>query len=165
MRNREVTQQGRRNLFLKGVQQRADDQRWERRGVEHKVLSTEWFNETQARLQAKSLDPDSLLTEQDIEDAERLEEERQRQLEAADQVLDDDMIMDAIMEDDEDEFDALASSSEQQQQQPNSSSDWIARPHSPQWSDDEDYDSLFMDFLSTSNQQTASFSSGDVEMA
>lgn len=37
VRNREVTQQSRRNLFLKGVQQRADDHRWERRGVEHKV--------------------------------------------------------------------------------------------------------------------------------
>ncbi|KAH8840365.1 hypothetical protein MCOR27_001241 [Pyricularia oryzae] len=156
VRNREATQQSRRNLFLKGVQQRADDHRWERRGVEHKVLSTEWFNETQARQQAKLLDPDSLLTEEDIEDAERLEEERQSRYEE----IPDDLMMDSMMED-EHEFEALASNV-QQQQAPSSGT---TRPDSPHLSDDEDYDSLFMDFLSTQNQRTAPASSGDVEMS
>ncbi|KAI6369439.1 hypothetical protein MCOR25_004399 [Pyricularia grisea] len=157
VRNREATQQSRRNLFLKGVQQRADDHRWERRGVEHKVLSTEWFNETQARQQAKLLDPDNLLTEEDIQDAERLEEERRKNYEE----IPDDLMMDSMMEEDEHEFEALVSNVEQHQ----ATSSEATRPDSPHLSDDEDYDSLFMDFLSSQNQQTAPASSADVEMS
>ncbi|TLS24717.1 hypothetical protein PpBr36_08167 [Pyricularia pennisetigena] len=156
VRNREAAQQSRRRLFLNGVQQRADDHRWERRGVEHKVLSTEWFNETQARQQAKLMDPDSLLTEEDIEDAERLEEERRSSYAE----IPDDLMMDSMMED-EHEFEALVSNV-QQHQVPSSGT---TRPDSPHLSDDEDYDSLFMDFLSTQNQEIAPASSGDVEMS
>lgn len=41
VRGREGFQEARRNLFLKKVQQRSDDRRWERRGVENKVCPSQ----------------------------------------------------------------------------------------------------------------------------
>ncbi|KAL8392921.1 hypothetical protein RB595_002930 [Gaeumannomyces hyphopodioides] len=154
VRGREGFQQARRNLFLKKVQQRSDDQRWERRGVENKLQSAEWFEMDRARRQAKMLDRDGMITESDIADAERLFEHDE-----FDQCPDD-MMADAMLQEEEAELEALISSGAGQQQ----SSSGPGRPASPHWSDEDDYDALFMDLISEQESQLP-VSSGDVEMS
>ncbi|KAL8418193.1 hypothetical protein RB594_001704 [Gaeumannomyces avenae] len=150
-RGREGFQEARRNLFLKKVQQRSDDKRWERRGVENKLQSAEWFEMDRARRQAKMLDREGMITESDIADAEGLYDEFDQ--------CPDDMMADAMLQEEEAEFEALISSSGVGQPQ---SSGGPGRPASPHWSDD-DYDALFMDLISEQENQLP-VSSGDVEM-
>ncbi|KLU86561.1 hypothetical protein MAPG_05573 [Magnaporthiopsis poae ATCC 64411] len=155
VRGREGFQEARRNLFLKKVQQRSDDRRWERRGVESKLQSAEWFEMDRARRQAKMLDRDGLITESDIADAESLfDEEREFDRERQ---PDDDMMVDAMLpEEEEAELEALISSS----------SAGPRRPASPHWAedDDDDYDALFMDLISKQETQLP-VCSGDVDMS
>lgn len=151
VRGREGFQEARRNLFLKKVQQRSDDRRWERRGVENKLQSAEWFEMDRARRQAKMLDRDGLITESDIADAESLFDEER----GFDQEQPDDMMVDAMLQEGEEaEFEALISSSA-----------GLRRPASPHWADDDDdYDALFMDLISEQENQLP-VCSGDVDMS
>ncbi|KAL8418194.1 hypothetical protein RB594_001704 [Gaeumannomyces avenae] len=132
-RGREGFQEARRNLFLK------------------KLQSAEWFEMDRARRQAKMLDREGMITESDIADAEGLYDEFDQ--------CPDDMMADAMLQEEEAEFEALISSSGVGQPQ---SSGGPGRPASPHWSDD-DYDALFMDLISEQENQLP-VSSGDVEM-
>jgi hypothetical protein len=83
----------------------------------------------------------------DVDELERLERELQQP-----DGEDDDMMVDAIAREEEEEIDAMvsmfqAASSQQQLPAPPDSANGYA------FSDDEDYDSLFMDFVSQDDSQ------------
>jgi hypothetical protein len=171
VQKREVTQAARRTLFLKNVRQRADDQKWERRGGDQevheafpwpcilciltisKLLKLEWWSLNRELRQAKNSDVEGVVSEAEIEAAANLV-----QLPASTMQHDaDEMMADTIAEREEAELDAMISSFAQQ-----TASSQISRPDSPHFSDDEDYDALFTDFLSQENQGGGT--TGDVEM-
>jgi hypothetical protein len=93
-------------------------------------------------------------TDADIDDAERIEEE----ISQSQQV--DDMMVDAIAQEEEAELDALLSS------MPRDDVDMPEeRPSSPYFSEDEDYDALFMDFISQQGQAMGISQDEDTEMS
>ena len=107
--------------------------------------------------QARDADIEGIVSEAEIEDAARLQQE-QPELSAS-QHGEDEMIIDEILQQEEAELDALISS-----QPEGPSSSYPRRPDSPQLSDNEDYDALFMDFLSQ-DSRCESTASGDVVMS
>ncbi|CAK7213299.1 hypothetical protein SBRCBS47491_001758 [Sporothrix bragantina] len=68
--SRDAAQQTRRTLFLRNVRQRADDRNWDRRNFEQELQKLEWWSLERELRQARESDVMSMLTEQDIEDAE-----------------------------------------------------------------------------------------------
>ncbi|KAK2070187.1 hypothetical protein P8C59_004702 [Phyllachora maydis] len=143
-----------RLLVAQGVQnvrQRADDRRWEQRGGENELLKLEWFRETREMREAKRTDTDGVISAEDVE----LEEDSGRRNHHPDQ---DEAMLGMIEEQEQAEVDALLSS-----YSPSDYSSQI-RPDSPHFSDEDDYDSLFRDFLVQQKSQGSPFSE-DVEMS
>ncbi|KAI1643756.1 uncharacterized protein F4817DRAFT_348889 [Daldinia loculata] len=152
--NRENAQESRRNLFLRNIRKRADDKKWERRGGDQEALKLEWSMLDRQRRDQKNADLDGMVFEDEIEDIAEL------QREAMDNP--DDMMIDAIAQEEEEELDAMLSMFEAQTQ----SSQPPIGAASPAISDDEDYDHLFMDFLSQQERNSQGFiSSGQMDMS
>ncbi|KAF3760605.1 hypothetical protein M406DRAFT_342819 [Cryphonectria parasitica EP155] len=170
---REAAQESRRKLFLKNVRQRAEDQRWQRRGGEQELLKLEWFSLNAELRQAKNADLDGTIFESDIEDAARLREEATRKPRALSTISEsessgmgrrsdqqpnvDDMMVDMFEQDEQAELEALLASMPERQ----SARNWES-PGSPHWldevddvddDDDDDYDAVFMDYLSQEGVQ------------
>ncbi|KAI0017074.1 hypothetical protein F4780DRAFT_628417 [Xylariomycetidae sp. FL0641] len=137
--SRENTQEGRRKLFLKNVRQRADDKAWERRGGDQDVLKLEWATLNRQWRQQKDADLDGVVFEHELED---IPETSQEPLSRDS----DDVMVDAIARDEERELDAMLSLLEP------ASFEAQEQPDSPSLSDDDDYDSLFQDYLSEQEQ-------------
>ncbi|CAK7272185.1 hypothetical protein SEPCBS119000_004991 [Sporothrix epigloea] len=68
--SRDAAQQTRRTLFLRNVRQRADEHNWARRDLEQELQKLEWWSLERELRQARESDVMSILTDQDIEDAE-----------------------------------------------------------------------------------------------
>ncbi|KAJ2980832.1 hypothetical protein NUW58_g6841 [Xylaria curta] len=132
--SREKVHEGRRTLFLKNVRQRADDKKWEQRGGDQEALKLEWNVLNRRWKQERDLDLDGIIYNNELEYIP------ETALEAQEDV--DSMMANAMAQEEEAELDAMLSlldtSSPQTPNYPDASS----------LSDDEDYDSLFMDILS-----------------
>lgn len=124
---------------MKNVRQRAEDRKWEQRGGDQEALKLEWHVLNMQRRQEKELDIDGLVFDDETE--EIAENQRDVQMEETD-----DMMVDAIAREEEAELEAMLSLLDT-----TSSLQVPRRPNTPSLSDDEDYDTLFMDMLS---QQT-----------
>ncbi|KAI1418473.1 hypothetical protein F5Y13DRAFT_184113 [Hypoxylon sp. FL1857] len=148
---RENAQESRRNLFLRNVRKRADDKKWDRRGGDQEALKLEWSILERQRRQQKNTDLDGMMFEDEIEDFVELQRETQQDP--------DDMMVDVIAQEEEEELNAMLSMYEAQSSQP------PAGPASPAISDDEDYDSLFMDFLSQQRSNQDCMSSGQMDIS
>lgn len=126
------------------------------------LLKLEWFSLNKDLQQAKNADLNGLVLDSDIEDAARLREEvmskaralegssgASARLERGDMNMDvDDMLVDMFEQEQQAELEAMATEMSGQA----SSND--RPPGTPQWSDDEDYDAIFMDYL---NQEQEGF--------
>ncbi|WYZ41443.1 hypothetical protein EsH8_V_000338 [Colletotrichum jinshuiense] len=145
VRKREEAQEGRRKLFLQNVRSRADDRTYQRRDMEGTLLKSDWDRDVRQRYYAKQLEGDAVFSEADIEDAATLF------LEHAHQIPEgvDDMMVDAIAQEEQEELDALLLSYDQssEAQQPVQSSQ-RAQSDSFNLLDDDDYDALFMNMVS-----------------
>ncbi|ROW00806.1 hypothetical protein VMCG_06539 [Cytospora schulzeri] len=177
---REVAQEGRRKLFLRNVRQRAEDRRWEMRGGEQELLKLEWFSLNKDLQRAKNADLDGIVFESDIEEAARLREEAMSRSSFARREAPesnpgaDEMMVDALEQEqlaELEQLEALEASildgsvderSRWQQQQRSQKP-----PDSPHWSDDDDYDELFMDYLSQEqqSQNQAPDPSGEMDLS
>ncbi|RYP53843.1 hypothetical protein DL768_001294 [Monosporascus sp. mg162] len=144
--SRENMQDSRRKLFLKNVRQRADDKTWQRRGGDQEALKLEWSLLDRRRREMKNSDIDGLVFEDEIDDIPELHAEAPGPAQEADE-----MMVDAVMQEEEQELEAMLSMLEAQ-----SSSQVPARPDMPSLSDDDDYDSIFMDLLSQQQQRSSS---------
>ncbi|KAI2618219.1 hypothetical protein GGR54DRAFT_640787 [Hypoxylon sp. NC1633] len=145
-------QESRRNLFLRNVRKRADDKNWERRGGDQEALKLEWSMLDKQRRDQKNADLDGMVFEDEIEDISDIQR---------DEALrnPNDMMVDAIAQEEEEELNAMLSMFEAQASQPPPTA-----PYSPALSDDEDYDSIFMDFLSKQDSSSQDFiSSGQMD--
>lgn len=140
------------------------------------LLKLEWSSLNRDLQQARNADLDGVVFDSDIEDAAHLREEVMRRpprslLEAIPEAsasqeegIDADaMMVDMFEQEQAAELEALVSSmaARQQQQAPS------RRLDSSHWSDDEDYDALFMDYLSQEQQgqNQAPASSGDMDLS
>ncbi|TRX93463.1 hypothetical protein FHL15_005738 [Xylaria flabelliformis] len=150
--SREKAQEGRRTLFLKNVRQRAEDRKWEQRGGDQETLKLEWNVLNRQRKQEKDMDLDGIVYDDELEDIP------ESAFEAQDKT--DDMIVDAIAREEEAELDAMLSLLDN-----NSSPQTVKRPDTPSLSDDEDYDTLFMDILSQQSTDDRFISSGEMDMS
>lgn len=127
------------------------------------LLKLEWSSLNKDIQQARNADLDGVVFESDIEDAARLREEVMRKpptralLEAIPEeagIFDanaDAMMVDMFEQEQEAELQALVSS----MGAPSSSASAAPGPRppvSPHWSDDDEYDELFVDFLSREQQ-------------
>ncbi|KAK0727041.1 hypothetical protein B0T26DRAFT_737864 [Lasiosphaeria miniovina] len=163
VKRREEAQDSRRRLFLQNVRQRADEHKWERRGGEDELLKLEWVRLNRELRQAKHSDTACMVSEGEIEDepAQQLQPHLQNnnQNPAIDDV--DALMVNAIEQQEEAELNALLSSL------PDESPNRQSRPWSPHFFlDDDDYDGLFMDFLSQQSHDDAAMAlSQDVEMS
>ncbi|KAL7622885.1 hypothetical protein AAE478_006564 [Parahypoxylon ruwenzoriense] len=146
--SRENAQESRRNLFLRNVRKRADDKKWERRGGDQEALKLEWSMLDRQRREQKNADLDGMVFEDEIEDIPEL---LQRQ---APQDLDD-MMVDAIAQEEAEEMNAMFSILEAQPSQPS------FRPSPPSIPDDDDYDSIFRDLLSQQQASNQNFASSE----
>ncbi|CAN8106436.1 unnamed protein product [Discula destructiva] len=172
---REVAQESRRKLFLKNVRQRAEDQRWERRGGEQELEKLEWvsFNKDLRAWQAKAAAVDGAVNlDSDIEDAARLREEAMRsrpsrKLSAIPEVdMEmgvDDMLVDMFEQEQQAELEAMAEAMSSGDTPP-------LPPDTPHWSDEDEYDALFMDYLAREQQEGPVHSqdvgcSGDMDLS
>ncbi|KAI1211513.1 uncharacterized protein F4807DRAFT_458408 [Annulohypoxylon truncatum] len=156
--NRENAQESRRNLFLRNVRKRADDRQWERRGGDQETLKLEWSILDRQRREQKNADIDGIVFEDEIDDILELQ---RRQPEDQDP---DEMMVDAMAQEEEAELNAMLSMLETHSSQPR------AETTSPTLVDDDDYDDLFMDLLSqqgqTSHNTNQGFaSSGQMDMS
>ncbi|KAK3328352.1 hypothetical protein B0T19DRAFT_424272 [Cercophora scortea] len=164
VQKREDAQDGRRRLFLNNVRQRADEKKWERRGGENELLKLEWQRLNRELRSAKDSDLEGVVMEDEIEDEPQLRALRQ-ELVGVDRGMDvdvdaDAMMVDAIEQQEQAEIDALLLSI------PFDTPSSQARPDSPQhFSDDEDYDSIFLGLLSSQQSEQALTLSQDVEMS
>ncbi|KAK3685764.1 hypothetical protein B0T22DRAFT_229156 [Podospora appendiculata] len=164
VQKREDVQDGRRRLFLNNVRQRADEKKWERRGGENELLKLEWQRLNRELRSAKNSDLEGVVMEEEIEDEPQLHALRQ-ELAGVDRDMDmdvdaDAMMVDAIEQQEQAEIDALLLSI------PLDTTSSQARPDSPQhFSDDDDYDSIFMDLLSSQRSEQAFTLSQDVDMS
>ncbi|KAI0134086.1 hypothetical protein BJ170DRAFT_183828 [Xylariales sp. AK1849] len=149
--SRENGQESRRKLFLKNVRQRADDKQWGRRGGDQEVLKLEWATLDQRRRQLKDSDIDGLVLEDELEDIPEMSGQGP-----------DDMMVDSYVQEEEAELDAMLSAYEAQSQ---SYSQPPTRPDSPSLSDDDDYDSLFVDLLSKQESPRDIVLSGQMDMS
>ncbi|KAI8957847.1 hypothetical protein F5Y11DRAFT_352104 [Daldinia sp. FL1419] len=152
--NRENAQESRRNLFLRNVRKRADDKKWERRGGDQEALKLEWSMLDRQRREQKNADLDGMVFEDEIEDIAELQRETIGSP--------DDTMVDILAQEEEEQLDAMLSMLEAQ----NQSSQPRAGTTSPAISDDEDYDHLFMDFLSQQEMSDQGFiSSGQMDIS
>lgn len=139
------------------------------------MLKLEWFSLNADLRQAKNAEYDGTIFESDIEDAARLREEvmrKPRTLDASPQAGvseepgDEDVDADAMMVDmleqvELAELEALVSTISEQSSTRNDKP-----PDSPRWSDDDEYDALFIDYLSQQQQQDQEMaSSGDMDLS
>ncbi|KAK4158507.1 hypothetical protein C8A00DRAFT_10768 [Chaetomidium leptoderma] len=141
LKRREDLQEGRRRLFFQNVRQRQEDKRWEMRGGEDELLKLEWWRLNRERQQAKEAEVEQYLGVMDADVMAREEEELQMQMQMqmhAHQDMDA-LMADAIAQQEEAEVDALVSSLQGQDQ--------------AHFSDDDDYDELFMDLIMQQQQQ------------
>ncbi|KEZ38777.1 Uncharacterized protein SAPIO_CDS10810 [Scedosporium apiospermum] len=145
LRKREEGQETRRQLFLRTVRGRADDRAWERRSIEGHALRR-WYEEEQQIYRQKENDVAGMPTEEDLEDAITMVDQ-QDQLEAMVPEDLDDMMVDEIARQEELELEALLASYEQPSPplSSNSQEGLPQRPPSPYYSDDEEYDQIFME--------------------
>ncbi|KAJ3577571.1 hypothetical protein NPX13_g2997 [Xylaria arbuscula] len=150
--SREKAQESRRTLFLKNVRKRADDRKWEQRGGDQEALKLEWHILDKQRRQEKDMDLDGFVYENELEDI--LENPYELSQEA------DDMMVDAMAQEEEAELDAMLSLLDAD------SSQVPRRPDTPSLSDDEDYDTLFNDMLSQQPDEGDVFdSSGQMDLS
>ncbi|KAJ9156086.1 hypothetical protein NKR23_g861 [Pleurostoma richardsiae] len=156
LKKREEANGDRRRLFLQNVRRRAEDQRWERRGGENELLKLEWFSMDREFRQAKNSDIQGIVSDAEIEDAARIRAEKANAMPYEDP---DEMMADVLAQEEQAELDALISSMDQPP-----SAESTQRPDSPHWSDDEDYDSLFRDFVSQEGCESI-VSSGQMDMS
>lgn len=94
----------------------------------------------------KNTDIDGFVFEDEIDDIPELHAEASGTAQEADE-----MMVDAVMQEEEQELEAMLSMLESQ-----SSSQVPAKPDTPSLSDDDDYDSIFMDLLSQQQQRSSS---------
>ncbi|CAK7270563.1 hypothetical protein SEPCBS57363_004166 [Sporothrix epigloea] len=179
--SRDAAQQTRRTLFLRNVRQRADDHNWNRRNLEQEKL--EWWSLERELRQARELDVMSMLTDQDIEDAEdwvaspifsqpssslslpfEQSKDARRQNNYYDRAAndergneEDERMVELLMREEEAEMEALIASME------NSANAGFAddgsvpppeRPDSAVYSEDADYDTIFSEILSGVGEDT-----------
>ncbi|KAI1395056.1 hypothetical protein F4819DRAFT_492853 [Hypoxylon fuscum] len=144
--NRENAQEGRRSLFLKNVRQRADDRQWLRRGGDQEALKLEWSMLDRQRRQQKDADLDGIVFEDEIEDIPELQRESPQNP--------DDMMVDAIAQEEEEELNAMFSMYEAQSSRLSQPSQPPMQTEPPALSDDEDYDDIFQDLLSQQEGST-----------
>ncbi|KAK2038300.1 hypothetical protein LZ31DRAFT_559709 [Colletotrichum somersetense] len=145
VRKREEAQENRRKLFLQNVRQRANDRSYERRDMEGTLLKSDWDRDMRQRYYTKQLEGDALFSEADIEDAAAIAQERAQQIPNDA----DDMMVDAIAQEEQDELDALLLSYDQSSEpQYSAHSSQSMHTDASSLSDDEDYDALFMNLLS-----------------
>jgi hypothetical protein len=116
------------------------------------VLKLEWWRESRELRDAMDTDERGMLSEADIEDAAQLDGQISK-----DALDPDDMVADAIAQAEEAEMDTLLSSVPEE---PWSSGKRLDSPH---FSDDDEYDALFTDFILQESDQQA-ISSQDVAM-
>ncbi|KAK3365727.1 hypothetical protein B0T24DRAFT_397142 [Lasiosphaeria ovina] len=163
VKRREEAQDSRRRLFLQNVRQRADEHKWERRGGEDELLKLEWVRLNRELRQAKHSDTACMVSEGEIEDEPALQLHPHFQNHNRNPAVDDvdALMVDAIEQQEEAELDALLSSL------PEESQNRQSQPGSPCFfSDDDDYDGLFMDLLSRQSQDDPAMAlSQDVEMS
>ncbi|KAI8629856.1 hypothetical protein F5Y19DRAFT_61849 [Xylariaceae sp. FL1651] len=151
--SRDKAQESRRTLFLKNVRQRSDDKKWEQRGGDQEALKLEWNVLSRHWRQEKESDLDGIVFENELEDIPET-------IDAAWQETDD-MMVDAMAQEEEAEMDAMLSMLETGP----FSSQTPARPDTPALSNDEDYDTLFMDILSQQDGDSELVSSGQMDMS
>lgn len=125
-------------------------------------MKLEWWRLTrELREQKESELANFIPTDADIDDAARIEEKTNAQQQPDMDV--DDMMADAIAQEEEAEMEALLSSmprDDMEMQIPEEK-----RPDSPHFSEDEDYDALFMDLLNQQGEQGGVGQDGDTEMS
>ncbi|KAK4251697.1 hypothetical protein C7999DRAFT_27774 [Corynascus novoguineensis] len=158
LKRREDAQEDRRRLFFQNVRQRQEDKRWEMRGGEDELLKLEWLRFQREHIQAKEAEFSQYIGMVDA-DMAALEEEDMRMHEHAHQDVDE-LMADAIAQQEDAEIEAFLSALEGQASSSLASS-------SAQFSDDEDYDRLFMDLIQQQQQQAVEETghSQDVEMS
>ncbi|KAK4237430.1 hypothetical protein C8A03DRAFT_16031 [Achaetomium macrosporum] len=159
VKRREDAQESRRRLFLQNVRQRQEDKRWEMRGGEDELLKLEWYRLNRERLQARDAELDEYLAAIDAdlvaqEEAELRRIREQQQQQQPGNVDVDALMADVIAQEEEAEVDALVSALE-------AGSD--GQRQSTHFSDDEDYDGLFMDLIQQQDGERICYSQ-DVEM-
>ncbi|KAH8893260.1 hypothetical protein GQ53DRAFT_745503 [Thozetella sp. PMI_491] len=152
VQKRDDAREGRRMLFLNNVRQRAEDQKWERRGGENELLRLEWTRLTRELHQAKDTDSEGFVQDSDLEEAWQLQGNLSPRIE----VDMDAQMVDALEQEEAAELDALVSSLPQ----PSSSQ---SDPGSSFFSDDDDYDALFNDLVEHANDPYMA-ASQDIEM-
>ncbi|KAI3325861.1 hypothetical protein HD806DRAFT_488459 [Xylariaceae sp. AK1471] len=151
--SREKAQESRRTLFLRNVRQRADDRKWEQRGGDQEALKLEWNVLNRQWRQQKDMDLDGFVFNDEIEDVPENPNEVQYET--------DNMMVDAIAQEEEAEVDAMLSLLDTR-----SSSQVPEPPYMASLSDDEDYDTLFMDILSRQEGDSKGFvPSGQMDMS
>ncbi|KAI0505917.1 hypothetical protein F5B22DRAFT_651205 [Xylaria bambusicola] len=151
--SREKAQESRRTLFLKNVRKRTDDKKWEQRGGDQEALKLEWHILDKQRRQEKDTDLDGFVYENELEDIPENPYELSQEA--------DNMMVDAMAQEEEAELDAMLSLLDAE-----ASSQVPRRPGTPSLSDDEDYDTLFMDILSQQTDEGDGFiSSGQMDMS
>ncbi|KAB5515206.1 hypothetical protein GE09DRAFT_1231453 [Coniochaeta sp. 2T2.1] len=168
VKKREEMRESRRRLFLKNVRERGDDRAWERRGGDQEVLRLEWSRLNNELRQQKEADLAVFGTDADIEEAVQLQEQSGHREESSIRQPGmgiDDMMVDAIAREEEAEIEALLSL------MPNGDGDGDremgdgeGRPESVYFSDEEDYDALFME-LSQQDATEGMVLSQDTEMS
>ncbi|KAL2129808.1 hypothetical protein VTI74DRAFT_7278 [Chaetomium olivicolor] len=152
LRRREDAQEGRRRLFFQNVRRRQEEKRWEMRGGEDELLKLEFWRLSRERQQAWEAEAEQYLGGMDA-DLVALEEEELR-MQAQWGVADmDAMMADAIAQQEAAEVDALISGL-----------DAVPGAGSPHFSDDDDYDGIFMELVQQEGGQGMGFSQ-DVEMS
>ncbi|KAI0012684.1 hypothetical protein F4779DRAFT_17824 [Xylariaceae sp. FL0662B] len=150
---REDKQENRRNLFLKNVRQRADNKKWERRGGDQEALKLEWSTLQRRWREQKNTDLDGMVFENELDDIPEISQETPQES--------DDIMVDAIAQEEEEEMNAMLSMLETQSYQPT-----FKPPESPSLPDDDDYDDIFMDLLSQQDGDAQDFvSSGQMDMS
>ena len=123
------------------------------------MLKLEWWRLTRERHQANEAEAAHYLAagmDADVEEEEFLRQLREQQWSGVDV---DAMMADAIAREEEAEMDALVSGLEENWQGQGQG----RQPDSPHFSDDDDYDGLFMDLISQQDGQAINHSQ-DVEM-
>lgn len=138
------------------------------------LLKLEWFSLNKDLRQAKNADLDGAVFESDIEEAARLREEAMSRSTAVMQGTPepepgaDEMMLDALEQQQLAEFEELEAMAASMP--PDGPADGQSRwqqqppPDSPHWSDDEDYDELFMDYLSQQQPQQSQAPDSSSEM-
>lgn len=101
------------------------------------VLKLEWTALDRLRREQKSTDIDGVVHEGDIDELSQLQGQAARAAQGPDEIM-----VDAMAQDEEAEVDAMLSMFEAHAPSPPP-----RRPDSPAFSDDEDYDRLFAGFL------------------